>query len=65
VRIGFGIPQIIEGNDLHVVLFSALIMGAQDIAPDATVAVDGDFDAHRGPPDAEKAGFTMTGFELP
>ncbi len=40
------IAQVVDGDDLQVVLLAALVMCAQDIAADAPVAVDGDFDGH-------------------
>src|SRR5271170_1231178 len=40
VCIGFGVAKIVDCNDLNVVFFLALIMGAQNIAPNPAIAVD-------------------------
>ena len=39
-----GIAQIVDGNDLDVVLFTAFVVGAQNIAANAAIAIDSDFD---------------------
>jgi hypothetical protein len=46
VRVGLRIAEVVERDDLQVMLLAALVMGAQDVAADAAVAVDGDFDGH-------------------
>ena len=51
VRVGFGIAEIVDRNDLDIILFAALVMSAQHIAADAAVAIDGNFDGHEDLPE--------------
>ena len=44
--VGFRIAEIIDGDNLNVVLLSALIVGTEYIAANAAIAIDGDFDGH-------------------
>jgi hypothetical protein len=46
VRVDFGIPQVIDGNDLDVISITVFIHGAQDIASDPSVAIDCDAKTH-------------------
>ena len=46
MRVGLGAAEIVDGDDRDVVLLAAFVVGAQDVAADAAVAVDGDFDGH-------------------
>ena len=50
VRVGLRAAQIIDGDDREIVPLlgrpRAFVVGAQDIAADAAVTVDRDFDAH-------------------
>src|SRR5882672_4174899 len=46
MRVGLGVAQIVDGDELQVVALPAFIVRAQDIAADAAVAVDGDSNAH-------------------
>ena len=46
VGIDAGIAQIVDGHDFDIVFFTAFIVGAQDIAADATITVDSDLDSH-------------------
>jgi hypothetical protein len=46
MRIGLRVAQVIDGDDLDVVLLAALVVRTQDVAADAAIAVDGDFDGH-------------------
>jgi hypothetical protein len=50
MSIGFWITQIVDRDDLDWVLFAALVVGAQDVAPDAAVTVDGNLDGHKKSP---------------
>ena len=45
VRVGGGIAQIVDGDDLDLAVALALIQGPQDIAADAAVTVDAYLDA--------------------
>ena len=51
VRIGFRIAEIVDGNDLDIIFFTAFVVGAQYIAADAAIAIDGNFDRHAGLPE--------------
>ena len=44
VRIGLGLAEVVDRDDLDVVLLPAFVMRAQDVAADAAVTVDSDFD---------------------
>jgi hypothetical protein len=46
MRIGFGIAQIIHGNDLDFAGALGLVQRAQHIAADAAIAINGNFDRH-------------------
>ena len=46
VRVGFEAAAGIDGHDFQLVLKIVVIDGAQHLAADASVAVDGNFDAH-------------------
>ena len=46
VRVGLGIAQIVDGDDPDIVLTAALVVGAQDVAADAAVTIDGDVGGH-------------------
>jgi hypothetical protein len=46
VRVGFGVTEVVDGDDLNLVRALRLIERAQDVATDATVTVDCDFDGH-------------------
>ena len=46
VGIGVGIAEVVDGNDLDFAGAPALVERAQDVAADAAVAVDCDFDRH-------------------
>ena len=47
VRVGLRIAKVVERNDLDILLPLRLVECAQDIAADAAVAIDPDFDRHR------------------
>src|SRR6185437_9533763 len=53
VRIGFGVAEIVQGDDLHFPGAAALVERAQDVAADAAVAVDSHLDWH-GQPSIDK-----------
>jgi hypothetical protein len=46
VRVGLGTAEIVDRDDGKVMLLAAFVVGAQDVAADAAVAVDRDFDGH-------------------
>src|SRR6266853_152726 len=46
MRVGLRVAEIVDGDESQVVLFPALIVGAQDVAADAAVTVDGDSNGH-------------------
>ena len=46
VRIGVGITQVVDGNDLDFVGAAGLVQRTQDIAADAAVPVDRDLRSH-------------------
>ena len=46
VGVGLGVPEVVHRHDLDVVLLAALVVGAEDVAADAAIAVDGDLDGH-------------------
>ena len=46
VRVGFEAAAGIDGHDFQLVLKIVVIDGAQHLAADASVAVDGNFNAH-------------------
>ena len=46
VRVGLRAAQIVDRDDREIVLLPAFVVRAQDVAADAAVAVDGDFDGH-------------------
>src|SRR5690606_691221 len=46
VRVGFGIAQVVDGDDLDLLGALRLVQGAQDVTADAAVAVDTYFDGH-------------------
>src|SRR5204863_2049258 len=50
-RIGLDRSEVVDRYDFDGVLFTALIMGTKDVAADAAVTVDGDFDGHALSPD--------------
>src|SRR6266404_2471021 len=59
MRIDLRITEVVDRDDLDVVFFTALVVGAQDVAADAPVAVDCNPDGHeRNPP--PKPGFYFT-----
>ena len=46
VGVGLGIAQVIDGHDLNIVLFATFVMGTQDVAADAAVAVNSNANRH-------------------
>src|SRR2546425_11135723 len=46
VGVGLGVAQVVDGQELQAVLLAALVMGAQDHAPDPAEAVDGYLNRH-------------------
>jgi hypothetical protein len=46
MRVGFGIAEIVDGDDLQVMLLATFIVGTQDIAADAAIAIDGNAKGH-------------------
>src|SRR5207302_8729187 len=46
VRVGGGVAQVVDGDELQPVLPAALVVGAQHHAADATESVDGNLDRH-------------------
>ena len=46
VRVGLRVAQVVERDDLDFLLAVRLVQRAQDIATDAAVAIDSDFDGH-------------------
>ena len=46
VRIGARIAQVVDRHNLEFALATGFVDGAQDVAADAAVAVDGDLDGH-------------------
>jgi hypothetical protein len=46
VGVGLYRAQIVDGDDLNIVFFAGFVVRAKDIASDAAVAIDGDFDGH-------------------
>ena len=46
MRIAFGVAQIVNGHNLNIVLFVAFIVGAQNVAANAAIAVDSDANCH-------------------
>src|SRR5450631_691511 len=49
MSIGLRVSQIVDGDDLDFAIALGLIQRPQNIAPDATVTVDTDFDGHVSP----------------
>ena len=41
VCIGLRVAQVVDGHDLNVVPLAALVVGPQNIAPNAAIAIDG------------------------
>jgi hypothetical protein len=41
-----GVAQVVDGDDGDILLLAAFIKRAQDIAADAAIAIDGNFDGH-------------------
>ena len=46
VRVGLGVTEIVDRDDLNLIGAAALVQRAKDVATDASVSVDGDFDRH-------------------
>src|SRR6185437_1297642 len=46
MRVGLGVAQVVEGDDLHLAGAPAFVDCAQDVAADAAVPVDSDLDGH-------------------
>ena len=46
MRIGLGIAEIVDRNDLQVMLLATFIVGTQDVAADAAIAIDGNAKGH-------------------
>jgi hypothetical protein len=46
VGVRLGLAEVVDRDDLDVVLLAALVVGAEHVAADAAIAVDGDFDGH-------------------
>src|SRR6266581_5389647 len=46
VRVGLRAAEVVKRNDREIVAFPAFVMRAKDIAADAAIAVDRDFDGH-------------------
>src|SRR5438128_2540124 len=46
VRIGRGVAQVVDGDELQAVLLVALVIGAEDVASDSPESVDGYLDCH-------------------
>ncbi len=57
--IGLGVAQVVYRHDLDV-LAAGFVEGAQDVAADAAVAVDGDSDRHGNSPLAKAKTFILT-----
>src|SRR5699024_6573248 len=56
LRVGFGIAQVVDGNDLDFVGAVGFVQCAQHVATDAAVAVDGDLDGHESASSGSGAG---------
>jgi hypothetical protein len=50
VRVGLGVPEIVDRDELQIVPLAAFIMGSQDISADAAVAVYCHSNRHRSTP---------------
>src|SRR3990172_6777306 len=50
MRIDFRIAKVVDRDDLDAVFFAALVVGTQDVAADAPVAVDCNPDGHERSP---------------
>ena len=48
VRVRLRIAEVVDRDDLEIVLLASFVVRAKDVAADAAVAVDGDFDGHVG-----------------
>jgi hypothetical protein len=46
VGVGLRVTQVVDGDDLDVVLLATFVVGAQHVAADAAIAIDGNFDGH-------------------
>ncbi len=46
VRVGLGIAEVVDRDDLELVRATGFVQRAQDVAANATVTVDGDLDGH-------------------
>ena len=46
MRVGLGTAEIVQRDDGEIVLLGVFVVRTQDVAADAAVAVDGDFDGH-------------------
>ncbi len=46
VRVGLRVAQVIERDDLDFFLAIRFVQRAQDVAADAAIAIDTDFDGH-------------------
>jgi hypothetical protein len=46
VRVGLGAAEIVDRDDGEIVLLPAFVVRAQNVAADAAVAVDRDFEGH-------------------
>ena len=46
VGVGVDRTKIVDRNDLDIMFFMALVVGTENVAADAAVAIDGDADGH-------------------
>jgi hypothetical protein len=46
VRVGLGVAEVVDGDELEIVLLSAFVVRAKHVAADAAVAIDRNFDSH-------------------
>ncbi len=46
VRVGLGVAQVVEGDDVELARAAILVDGTHYVAPDAAVAVDADLNCH-------------------
>jgi len=54
--IGFGIAEVVDGDDLDLVVALALVQRAQHVSTDSAITIDGDLDCHEHCLDWEKKG---------
>src|SRR5690606_20317942 len=60
VGVGARVAQVVDGDDLDVMLLAAFVVGAQNVAADAAIAIDGNTYGHWDAPFCKTCSTVLT-----